>query len=336
LVDWAQCIQKNQEEKVNFRLVLALLVVLGFCGTALAADGQGSNITIRPFLQNINISPADKAKDFDLIITNGSSFKQVFHLSTVNFGALNDTGGIVFQGSSVQRLSHKYGLANWLSLSEKDIELDAQKQASVKVKISNDSSLSPGAHYAAIIVTASNPAAPKGQLSVTPKVSSLVFATKTGGEQYDIHLTSLSHNGNLFSLPTQASVRFKSTGNTFIIPRGVVSVKQGNSVVARGAINQQSGLVLPETVRNFDVPLIKVGNKRSSFLFTNYKVQVDYRYDGEPQYATASFSYSIINPLTIIAILLTGVTIIMGLRYRNRPKPAIKADQIVKLSRLKK
>ena len=317
------------------------LLILAFASLALAnqtkaANNSGSNITVRPFLQNLTISPNDKSKSFDLIITNGSSLTQEFHLSTLNFGALDETGGIAFQGANVDKLAQKYGLANWLSLEKNSLTLSPAQQAEIKVTIKNDSDLSPGAHYAAIIITGSNPKKSSGQVSVTPKVSSLVFATKSGGEQYDMHLESLDHNGTLISLPSQASVRFKSTGNTFIIPRGVISIKQGKTVVARGAINQQSSLVLPETVRNFDVPLTKIGNLKTGLFFTRYSVQVDYRYDGINTYATSSFNYLTINAVsTVVILLLSACTIFLFLKYK-KAKAAKNRKPVVKLSRLNK
>lgn len=290
--------------------ILAALAVIAGSHSATAAPA-GSNITVRPFLQDIKIGQNDASEQFDLIITNDSAFRQVFHLSTVNFGSLNDTGGLVFEGANVKNLTSKYGLSKWIRLDKNDIFLDGGQQATVKVTILNDSSLSPGAHYAAIITTASKPVAKAGQLTITPKVSTLVFATKLGGEVYDIHLQSLSHNGNMFRLPDQANLSIKSTGNTYIVPRGVVTLKQGGVQKAKGIINSQSAYVLPQMTRDFNVPLVPTAGIKHGFVFTKYTLQADYRYDGVSQFATKSQNYTVVELKNVAA--LVGFIIIVGL-----------------------
>jgi hypothetical protein len=298
---------------------LSALVGL-FSHAAALAPTSPSNITVRPFLQQVTIKPGDTQQQFDLTIDNGSKFTQLFHLTAVNFGSLNETGGLVFEGVNVNKLISKYGLANWLSLDRNDIQLGANQQAVVKVTITNASDLSPGAHYAAIVTTASKPIESVGQLTITPKVSSLIFATKLGGEVYDMHLVSLSQNGSRWNLPTNVSLRFKSTGNTFIVPRGIVWLKQGRKVIAKGIINEQSSIVLPETIRSFDASLTQLAKPSKGLFTANYQVQVDYRYDGINSYATQSNTYRVLNPITPIVLVMALLAAIIVKKYRQQLK----------------
>jgi len=299
------------------------LVTIGNSKTH-AASSSTSSITVRPFLQSITIKPNEANKQFQLFVSNNSDFTQVFHLSTLNFGALNDTGGLIFQGANVNKLAGKYGLSNWIDLGQKELRLQPNSQAPVKVTISNDSSLAPGAHYAAVIITASSPFRSRGQLTVNPKISSLIFATKLGGEKYDMHLQAVNDNGGLFKLPTQVTVNFKSTGNTYVIPRGVVSLLQGNTLVARGAINQQSGLVLPEASRNFDVTLNKIASPKKGILFTRYSVRTDYRYDGISQFATNYANGYTLNKLSIVLLVSFFILLTLALFKKHKLIAAFK------------
>lgn len=310
---------------MGVKLVFSSALIMFFMslqiGSASSLDSStASNITVRPFLENININPSEKTKQFDLTISNDSKFKQVFHLSTINFGTLNETGGLAFQGASGTKISSKYGLTKWLTLSNNDIELGPSQQSTVIVTINNDKDLAPGAHYTAIITTASNSQSAAGQLTVTPKVSSLIFATKIGGEFYNIHLQSVSHNGSVFKAPSNVTVRLKSTGNTYITPRGVVSLKQGNVVISRGIINAQSSIVLPETTRSFDVPLTQVQAPKSGLLFSKYRIEIDYRYDGISNFATKQYSFTKFNISSVIvlaSIILVFLLLLFSKRLRR-------------------
>jgi hypothetical protein len=295
------------------RLKLCLLLGFGAVVFAItrapsaAAAATGSNITVRPFLQQLDINPDEASKQISLTINNGSQFTQSFHLSAVNFGSLGETGGLVFQGADVSSLNNTYGLARWLKIDRPDLDIPAGRQAVINVTITNDNDLAPGAHYAAIITSASRPGAKTGQLTITPKVSSLIFATKKGGDFYNEHLESISSNGSFWKLPSSVNVRLKSTGNTYITPRGIVWLQQGHNQVYKGIINAQSAFVLPGMVRDFNVPLSKLTRFKSGLFFTRYSLRVDYRYDGNPNFATQSYSYKVINKLTVFILLVVIV-----------------------------
>lgn len=312
-------------------LIVICLAAASFGSVQAQTMPAPSNITVRPFLQEIKINPGEVTKQFEVTINNDSKFRQVFSLATVNFGSLNETGGLAFEGASLKRISDKYGLAKWLKLERNKLELEAGQQAVVKAVIKNDVDMTPGAHYAAIIITAQKPIEAVDQLTITPKVSSLIFATKLGGEFYNIHLSSASHNGNLWKLPTAVNLKLQSTGNTYIIPRGVVSLKQGSQVISRGIINAQSAIVLPETVRSFDVELRRLIKPQTGRLFNDYTIQVDYRYDGIANFASKSYNHKTLNKITallMLVLLSTALAVIVSLK---QPRLRTKYGKLMKL-----
>lgn len=299
-------------------LIIVCLAAVPFDSARAQTKTSPSNITVRPFLQEIKIASGEAIKQFEITINNDSKFRQVFSLATVNFGSLNETGGLAFEGASLKKISSKYGLAKWLKLERNNLELGAGQQAVVKATIHNETDMTPGAHYAAIIITAQKPIEAVDQLTITPKVSSLVFTTKLGGEFYNIHLSSTSHNGSLWKIPTAVNLRLQSTGNTYIIPRGVVSLKQGSQVISRGVINAQSAIVLPEATRSFDVDLRRLTKPQTGWLFTNYTIQVDYRYDGIANFASKSYSHKTLNKpaaMILFVLILAAVAFIISLKH---------------------
>jgi hypothetical protein len=270
-------------------------------------------ISVTPFLQPVQIG-SEATKDFSVSYANDSDKNQQLALSVADFGSLDKTGGVAFVGQEFSQLLDKYALSPWLKLSTQDLTLPPHKSASVTATIHNGSDLAPGGHYAAIVATVVSPDGNAGnQVSLKPKVTSLILAVKTGGEKYDMRLTNIAHDGNLLDLPSQILVTFRATGNVHVVPRGIIYLKDHRGkVVARGAINEQSGYVLPDTNRTFTVPLTRVSSP--SLLGMRYHIQVDYRYDGLDSFASKQTSIHFVNPWLIVVILL----IIAGISFVYR------------------
>lgn len=303
--------------KSSLLLFGGVLVALRFFAPVSAEPAK--DITVAPFLQSVQIEPADSQKSFSLKLTNNTAAQQTFYLSAVDFSGLNETGGVLYEGAGSNTLLKKYGLAKWISLPSSQITLGGTKTAYLEVTVKNDPALQPGGHYGAVIFTSKNPNSTGGHVGLNQQVSALIFATKKGGEKYDLHLESVTSNKTLFKQPTKTVVRFKNTGNTQVVPRGVVYVKSGNKVLARGVINEQSGYILPETFRTFDVPLRPVANSNNLFV-GKYTLQTDYRYDGYEQFASSSTSYLVFNVFGLSAVVaLMVLTAAVYKSRRNRP-----------------
>lgn len=310
---------------------LSLIGPMFFGNSALASPA--SNITVTPFSQTLTMSPTDQQKTFSINITNGSARQQTYSLSVLNFGSLDETGGVVFEGGSTNALLNKYGLASWIQMSADHLTLDAGQSADVEGTIKNDASLKPGGHYGAVMVSTGSLGS-SSQLDIRQKAASLVFVTKIGSEKYDLHLDKFSSNKTLFKLPTKVAVRFANTGNTQLVPRGIVYLKDGTKVLARGVINEQSGYLLPETHRVFDLPLLTTAHQ-SNFSFKVYKLQVDYRYDGFENFASKSQDFVVINPVIVVSLAILTVVMVASYTVGRRMLARPSSKQKVKTTRKK-
>jgi hypothetical protein len=301
--------------KRNSLLMLASLAIAWpVFGHLLPVTAKANDVTVAPFLQTVTLSPGDAQKSFELSITNNLATVQNLKLSVTNFGSLDETGGIAFAGSNANKLMSKYGLADWLSLSDSELSLSPHQTAKVTATIDNQSSLSPGGHYAAIIASSVNNGQGSGsQVSINQKVSSLVFATKIGGEKYDLHLNSISSDRTVSKLPKTVTLSFKNTGNTQLVPRGIVYLMSGNTFLSRGVINEQSSYVLPETNRIFDIPLKPIAAS-PKYIVGSFKIKVDYRYDGYDKFASRSQSFKLFSPLSLLIIIVFIVGLIFVLK----------------------
>src|SRR3990167_10188741 len=75
-----------------------------------------SGIVISPPLQEVTIQAAQPKVPASFTLTNNTGRDQRILLSTIDFNALDETGGVAFVGQNPTELQRKYGLARWLSV----------------------------------------------------------------------------------------------------------------------------------------------------------------------------------------------------------------------------
>lgn len=271
-------------------------------------DAKGFSIS--PFFQEINLAEDQKENSFDIEIANNTNVGAVLKLSVVDFGTLDETGGVAFAGDS-KNLTSKYSLASWISLEKDALVIGSGEKQSIKVTIQNRDSLSPGGHYAAIIAKQEIEENARreddhSQVALNSSFSSLIFARKTGGEIYELNLREQDISRRLLGLPDAVKLRFQNTGNVHLSPRGIVRLLDPlGREVERGVINEESSLILPETFRVFPVQMKKTA---TAFVPGNYKLIANYRYDGKNDFEIRQQKIFII-PMTdiiIIPIIIAG------------------------------
>lgn len=295
-------------KKFLLAAVLSLLCSFGSAGHALAVakSSQPVGISISPFLQDITLSGFDTQKTFTVTLTNHTSTIQELTLTSRDFGSLNDTGGLIFEGS--KGYSQKYGLASWLTLEKDTVTLQPNESASVLATIDNRTTLQPGGHYGAIVASVGTLDQQQNQtIAINQQLVSLVLVTKTGGEHYDLKLRHIAQNGNWIHLPNTVTLHFQNPGNVHVIPRGLVKLKSPNgTVLAQGIINDASSIVLPQSFRDIPVTLMTVG--RALPFPGRYHVEVMYRYEGYDRFATKSITLQFLNlgMYVVAAIVLSG------------------------------
>jgi len=311
----------------NLRLVVALAVLL----TAISL-GQSSaarkpvplkgGITLTPFEKQISVVPGDASESFTLTLTNHTSSLQELHLTAHDFGSLNDTGGVLLEGSKAKSYSQKYGLTSWLTLGTDTVDLQPGESADVPVTVENRSSLQPGGHYGAVVASVNSlDDETSNHVVVNQQLLSLLFVKKLGGEHYELKLTGVEQNGNWFHLPNDIKLRFQNPGNVHVTPRGIVRLKSPTGkVLAQGIINSESAYILPETFRELYVPLTRVSSAPP--LPGIYHIEVEYRYDGLSKAAlkTSAVRYLNIGGIGLILLILLVLVYVLKKRSKKLPK----------------
>ena len=269
------------------------------------AQTPSRGITISPSFKDITVSSGLIEANSNVTVTNNVGSDLIGTIRVVDFRTLGDFGGITFGQAGL--LTGKYGLANWITLPSGDtIALPNGQATIIKVNIQNRADLAPGGHYGAVVVTTSSPpTAGSNNIKFKQELTSLLFVKKLGGEQFGLQLQSLTTD-NVKDVPGIVSLKFGSTGNVYVIPRGYIDVTDSKGrLLAKGIINPESTLVLPETARIFTTTLHSVSGTN---LPGSYTVTAYYRYDGQTGY-TSKVVHITAQKLPII---VTAVAAIMG------------------------
>lgn len=296
--------------RLFFAFVIVCLIYLGPDISEAATHKNTTGIGISPFLQQLEIKTDDTVRSFDLIISNNTDSLQEISLKAHDFGSLNETGGVILEGST--KYNEKYGLVSWMTLGTDTVLLPPHESRSVPVTITNRQNLQPGGHYAAVVASINSLDDRSGnKVVINQQLMSLVLVSKVGGERYDLKLNSINHNGNWLHLPKTVRLRFQNPGNVHVIPRGLVKLKSpGGTVIAQGVINAESAYVLPESFREVYVPLI---NRNRAFPLPGiYSIEVDYRYEQIDRYAKKKINLQYIN---LGMYILAAVLLAFGIRY---------------------
>jgi hypothetical protein len=239
-----------------------------------------TGFSVSPPFQEVVINRNDSYKESEIEIKNNTDSSVVFNISPVDFGSLDNSGGIVFLGSS-ESGERKYSLASWIQIDRNKLILDAHSSQKIKVSIINKDSLSPGGHYGAILVTLDSDLTQGNNVGIKQSYASLFFVKKTGGEIYSLKINKIDFKHNFLRINKKIKLNFQNDGNVHLVPRGTISVMDPfNRLVLRQSINIDSSIIIPESFRDFNVTLDKV----SSLIWPGkYRLFIDYRFDGQDE-----------------------------------------------------
>lgn len=299
-------------------ILLALLGVLCLVSYKTAHSNQG--VGLSPSIQEIVMKEADKSVEFEVDVTNFTSSPVEFDVSLMDFGSLDESGGIAFLGRPGQEATD-FGLKKWMSVENPNFRLEPGKSNAVKVTITNSSDMSPGGHYGAVVVSSKAPEPNDNDgVSVLPAASSLVLLKKQGGKEASLDLSSLKASSSLIRLPNSAELRFENKGNIHLVPRGTVELfSPSGGIVGRATVNESSGFILPKSNRAYAVSLGQDSN--SPWLPGRYKLVMTWRWDGrEEAFTHVSYHWyigKIVLFLSVMLLVFSGI--FTYARYRRRP-----------------
>lgn len=307
------------------KLLLSIFFVVGilFFREPLHAASDQRGLTVSPAFQEVILEQQGETKDFSVSVTNNTETSVTLRLSVFDFGSLDESGGVAFLGAS-NDLERKYALASWMRPEKDVMTIAPDATQKIKITVENRDSLGPGGHYGALTFKMEDIAYNDtgNNIAVSQLFSSLVFVKKIGGAIYDLSLKGSELSRNVVRFPEKARLRFQNSGNVHAVPRGIVIVTDPlGRRVAKGTVNQESALILPETFRVYPVHLVQIA---TSFIPGRYTIETAYRYDGKDDFVTTSLQFDFIPPAAIVIVLALVVACgwyaIRGRRHMGEKK----------------
>lgn len=299
--------------------VIGAATMLIWAAPANAATSAG--FVVSPAFEQLQIKSSALQSQYTLQITNHNATDQIFLLRVVDFGTLDESGGVAFLGAPATELEHKYGLASWMSLEKNTVFVPADKSVGVLVSIENRQSLATGGHYGAVLATAVNDTGVRmgDRVAVKQVLASLVLVTKEGGAAADLRLAGQQVNSEFWKLPSLANLRFQNPGNVHVVPRGTVEIKDPfGRLVQRSAINEGSNVILPESFRNYKSVFTTVA---SGIWPGYYSLTTVFRYDGKDATTSQSTGFWYAGKLLVglvIFVVFVGLLTLAAWMWRRK------------------
>lgn len=267
--------------------------------------------------QEVVLEEGQREASFEMEVSNTTDAMMTLRLSAMDFGSLDESGGVAFLGAG-KDFENKYGLASWVDLDRDAVVIGPGERQTIRIRIENRESLSPGGHYGAILFKLENGGGGDGdngaKIALNQSFSALIFVKKVGGEIYNLDLKDFEIKKGLFSLPESVRLRFQNKGNVHVAPRGTVTVTDPmGRTVRKGIVNQESALILPETFRVYATALRSVA---SAFVPGMYTLSIAYRFDGRDDFVSQTSRFFYIPPFEIALVIV----LIGGIVWRKKKK----------------
>lgn len=308
-----------QIEKISIIVTELFLFFSLFSPVSVLAEGEGV-FSVSPIFTDVSIGTSESSQDFFLTVSNTTAEPVTLRISLVDFGSLDESGGIAFLGKETSGVN-RYALASWI-IPEKDVMiLLPGAEEKLKLTIENRESLSPGGHYGAALFSI-EPESDQGgiiepNVSFNSTFSALIFAKKEGGalRELTIRETRYDEYALLSGLPRKIAARFQNSGNIDLTPRGRISLSDPfGRVVARGILNEDSARILPESFRNYGTVLHP---EILPLIPGFYRMRMEYRFDGQDSFQMVSgqrvFAWGI-----AFWWLVGSIAIFLGIRTLRR------------------
>ncbi|MEK7211326.1 MAG: hypothetical protein AAB731_01720 [Patescibacteria group bacterium] len=204
---------------------------------------KASAITIYPAIFEFNTSQNQPLAD-QMQIFNESDGTLTFAADIENFIPRGETGEQTY-------LSGNYGLASWISLSEKEITLAPKEKKYVSFKINLPPNAAPGSYSAGILWREKNDG--QGGITITNRLGALALLSVAGETKTKAVIAEFSVPKSFFeTLPVEFTARVANEGNALLKPSGEIVVKNifGKTVAAL-EINSAGNALLPNSIRKW-------------------------------------------------------------------------------------
>jgi len=296
-----------------FFLILFFLIPFFLLPNKIHAS-EGSIEVDPAYLEKILDQP-EQEESIVLTYKNHSKKNITLEIFAVDFKQQNERGGISFLGKEAG--SYSYSLSSFLSFESNHLDIEAKKEAKLRISIKNRLDLSPGGHYAAVVARFINES--KDENTISPALSSLIFMRKVGGERFNLSIKDVDWPKNflVFDFPSVFEITFQNEGNTHLTPYGrgeIIDIS--GKLLYKGIINTSSAIVMPESRRIIPIEF-KLIEPHSPFLAGRLLIRGNDSIKKTNYIYEEGFIY--VNPFLLTFIVLVPIVfIVVRKRHKNK------------------
>lgn len=298
-------------------LLISLFVAGGILsGTTTRAS---SGISVSPAVVSVDLATGSPL--VELTYQNTTDRPVEIELSAQDFSNLEEGWRVRFLDQGVAR-SYRYGLSSWISFETDRFTLTPKETRVIRVFIDGNG-LSPGGHYASVQASFAHGAGSQG-VGIRGVLSILVFVrTATGREIEAGDVRALTPQRRWLGSPRSFLLRFRNDGNVPVVPHGLLVIRDPlRREVARGILNEDASLVLPETLRNYALSL-----RRQALILVPgfYHARLTGAFGKTDHSLTADLRFFVLTPAGTGVLLLVLITAGAGLWWSRTRRRATSA-----------
>lgn len=266
-------------------------------------------ITVGPAKLEYKVNPGDIIGG-EIFLMNETSDKQVFVPSFEKF--------IEVGGEKKFLPGEKSELTEWFKFP-KEIELEQRERKNIPFKIEVPQNAPPGGHFA-VIWWGNKPTSGTGDnVAIVTRAGILVYLQVSGDINESGRLLNFNLENNKFlfwSLPTNFLISFRNEGNTYLKPKGDVTIKNifGKNKVIFG-VNEGDRILLPQTEDN-----LRVNPKfqKIPFAFGPYRAVLTLNWGDKPESVQKSLWFFVLPVKETLISVLVIILIYFGVKRYNR------------------
>jgi hypothetical protein len=268
-------------------------------------------ITVGPAKIEYKANPGEKIND-RLVIINDSQTNQTFYAAFEKFTEVN--------GEKKFLPSEPTALSEWFKM-EKTVTLKPGEQKNIPFTIDIPENAPPGGHFAVIWWgTAPNDSK---QVSIVTRAGILVYLEVSGeiNEKGSVTAFSLPYNKKIvFELPNDFIVNFKNEGNTYLKPKGEITIRNlFNNKIAAYKVNNKERIIFPN---NSQILNIAPQFTETPFALGLYKATLALSWGEKDNHFNKTFNFIVFPWKTIlvafIILLITFLIFFKGIRKYNQ------------------
>ena len=230
-------------------LLMLYLATLPLPALAQPAGASGFAASISPLPILLNAKPGSSVST-DLRVNNPSAHSEKLKVVIKTFTQDGPTGNVTLHDPTPAD-----DFINWISFSRTVFDAPPGLWQTIKMTINVPKSASFGYYFAVEFTSAEPTAKAQTGAAVQGAVASFVLLNaESPGEKRQMQVTKFTADHRFYEfLPAQFTIRLHNSGNVFAGASGNIFIMRGSKQVAVLNVNENHGLVLPNSNRQFSV-----------------------------------------------------------------------------------